>query len=341
MPHNYSKIYEDLKTEGFIPDDISLISKGKNSRSFLVVRENKKFLFKYFKNNDFIKRNRLKAELNFLNLMIKEGFKNVPIPIKFNIEKNFILLSWLDGKNINEINKSHIEKLIFFIIELQSLRNSTLINTIDNASEACFNLNDHIKIVSFRLNLLEKRLGYLKFLPSEIYEKFKKFVSLINYDFKKISLEINNKYNNLLFLKLNSRQKILSQSDIGFHNIFINNNNELLFFDFEYAGWDDCFKMIADLVLQPEGCLDYRFFQISKPLLNKYLRTFEDKERLKKTIFLYRIKWTCILLNTFLYGEKQKRKIGLDFLTLEKAINYFNNSENKARHFVEFLNVNY
>ena len=341
MSYNYKNIYEDLGSEGFKPDDISLISKGKNSRSFMVIKDNKKFLFKYFKKNDFIKRNRLKAELNFLNLMIKGGFKNVPVPIKFKVEKNWILLSWLDGKSIERVNKSHIKKLILFINDLQSLRKNELINTIDNASEACFNLNDHIKTVSFRLNLLENRLNYLQFLPSDLYQKLQELISLMVYEFKKISLEIKSKCNNLLFLKLNYHQKILSQSDIGFHNIFINNNDNLLFFDFEYAGWDDCFKMIADLVLQPEGCLDYEFFKISKPLLNKYLKTFLDKERLKKTISLYRIKWTCILLNNFFYDETIDRKIDLDVLTLEKALNYFNNSEKKARDFFEFLNVNY
>ena len=54
----------------------------------------------------------------------------------------------------------------------------------------------------------------------------------MKHEFKKISLEINTKDKNLLFLKLNFKQKILSQSDIGFHNIFINNSDELLFFDF-------------------------------------------------------------------------------------------------------------
>ncbi len=88
MSFNYSTIYEDLGSEGYKPDAISLISKGKNSRSFLVVNDNEKYLLKYFKDNDIIKRNRLKAELNFLNLMIKGGFKNVPIPIKFNIKRN-------------------------------------------------------------------------------------------------------------------------------------------------------------------------------------------------------------------------------------------------------------
>ncbi len=40
MPHNYSKIYEDLETEGFIPDDISLISKGKKFISLWRWRNN-------------------------------------------------------------------------------------------------------------------------------------------------------------------------------------------------------------------------------------------------------------------------------------------------------------
>ena len=70
-------------------------------------------------------------------------------------------------------------------------------------------------------------------------------------------------------------QEGLSQSDIGFHNIFEDKNNNLLFFDFEYTGWDDSFKMISDIVLQPDYKIKNEFFYLLDGLLSNFI--FSEK----------------------------------------------------------------
>lgn len=341
MFFDLSNVYLELESVGYKPDNVYSISKGKNSRSFLVIKDNKNFIFKFFRSDDFIKRDRLKAELSFLNLMIKEGFNNVPVPIKFNLDRKWILLSWLNGKSILKIDASHIKKLVFFINDLQRLKNSKNIHTISNASEACFLVNDHIKSISQRLYILKKKLLYLKFISSNEYIRLKNLISLLDKELAKIIEEINKNNKKILFLELSNSQRILSQSDIGFHNIFLSKNNDLLFFDFEYAGWDDCFKLTSDLILQPEGCLSCEFFDLSKPLLNNFLINFEDKQRLKITLFLYRIKWSCILLNYFVYLNEEKYNNSFSSNIISKAENYLASSKENIKKFKDFLNINY
>ena len=54
---------------------------------------------------------------------------------------------------------------------------------------------------------------------------------------------------------------ILSPSDFGFHNILSHHNN-LYYIDFEYAGWDDPYKLIADFILNPDYKIPIKYQNI-------------------------------------------------------------------------------
>ena len=43
-----------------------------------------------------------------------------------------------------------------------------------------------------------------------------------------------------------AHEKTVSPSDFGFHNCLRNLDGNLIFFDFEYFGWDDPVKLISD-----------------------------------------------------------------------------------------------
>ena len=93
-----------------------------------------------------------------------------------------------------------------------------------------------------------------------------------------------------------SNHKILSQSDIGFHNI-LKNNNKLYFIDFEYAGWDSPMKLYSDFILQPSG------YYIKKPvifftkILREIIYTRHIKDELYEYLLLYRLRWILIKMN--------------------------------------------
>ena len=47
-------------------------------------------------------------------------------------------------------------------------------------------------------------------------------------------------------------ERCLSPGDFGFHNALARPSGEICFLDFEYAGWDDPAKMIANFFCMPE-----------------------------------------------------------------------------------------
>ena len=112
---------------------------------------------------------------------------------------------------------------------------------------------------------------------------------------------------------------ILSQSDIGFHNV-IKSRGKLYFFDFEYAGWDDPYKQYTDLVIQPENVLD---LNQSKKLLNRFALILNKEINLnilKEYIYLYRLKWTIIILKKLNFNIEKINKEEV----FSKACSYYN-----------------
>ena len=101
--------------------------------------------------------------------------------------------------------------------------------------------------------------------------------------------------------KLDKLDRCISPSDFGFHNALENNNKEIYFFDFEYAGWDDPVKLIGDFFCQPQVPVPLKYFQ---EFSNTVLDYSKNKEyliaRAKASFPLFQIKWCCILLNEFL-----------------------------------------
>ena len=100
---------------------------------------------------------------------------------------------------------------------------------------------------------------------------------------------------------LPSSRRILSPSDMGFHNAVRRRSGELVFLDFEYFGWDDPVKLVADFMLHPGMSLGARHrqkFHDGAVLALNVDPTFQD--RLNILYPLYALRWVMIILNEFL-----------------------------------------
>ena len=139
-----------------------------------------------------------------------------------------------------------------------------------------------------------------------------------------------------------SKDKILSQSDIGFHNIFKDQSNNLLFFDFEYAGWDHTLKMISDIILQPDNRMQPRYFYLLDRMINRYIVNINDQNKLCLVCMIYRIKWTCIILNN-IFKKPYDNKFFLNQIDelIKKANQYYEESDLQEKSFISFLKENY
>ena len=127
------------------------------------------------------------------------------------------------------------------------------------------------------------------FLMTELDEEYKNLAkrTYISSDFNK---------------ELKPDEKIISPSDFGLHNAKLGKDGKLAFFDFEYAGWDDPAKTIADFFTQPAfpppmnqlpSCFPLLVDILSPQNMDKLLR------RLPIVFQIIRLKWSFILLNDY------------------------------------------
>jgi len=86
--------------------------------------------------------------------------------------------------------------------------------------------------------------------------------------------------------------RCVSPSDFGFHNA-IRTPQGIKFFDFEFAGWDDPVKAVADFDLQPRVPLSGRARALSEalPQWSNGLA-----ERYDVLLPILNLKWACIIL---------------------------------------------
>ena len=218
---NKNHVIKSLKNQGIFVDDLKKISAGLNSQSFYIKIKNEKRILKLYPSNDPLKRDRLGNELSFLQFLKNSNIKNVPYPIFWDKSKGWMILSWLEGRPLKIIKSEHIKLLVNFILELDNLKYKNDAKNLKNASEACFDIDSHIN--STRERFLSIRIFLKDFNFSEVrhFNYFTKFIQYIDDEIKKIkSNYINSSLNQELSKKLNLNKKILSQSDVGFHNIF-------------------------------------------------------------------------------------------------------------------------
>ncbi len=292
-------------------ESFSQLNFGINSIAWKVKSKEKFYFLKCYKSNRYDKRDRIGAESNFLQLMQLGKIKNVPQIIKEDKKHNWILLNWIEGEKVVNPSQKDWVLMVEFINRLQDLRNLEFSKKILNASEACFEIMDHFNLIKKRLNILIKQIKNQEINNSIIYW----LENEVNSSLENCPFNINK------FLKQKEIcekriQRVLSPSDIGFHNV-IKKDNYLFFHDFEYAGWDDPYKLLVDLLIQPENITGQ---EVSNYLIKSFIDNFKIPDNigyLKIFITLYRVKWICIILKKLNHNNENN-----DFL-LKKSIDYF------------------
>ncbi len=300
-----------LAEKSIMIESFSEINFGINSYAWKIKTREKFYFLKCYKSNEYDKRDRLLSEFNFLKLLELGGFKNVPHIVNFDNNDRWILLDWIEGIKVQSPTKKDWLMMVDFIIQIQNLRNLKWSKKILNASEACFEIMDHFCLIKKRLNKLINELKNQSINPS--------IISWLEND-------VNSSLENCLLdikelLKKNQSskyliKKILSPSDVGFHNV-IKKNQALFFHDFEYAGWDDPHKLLVDLIIQPENVTSIEIAQLLIDSFTDSLKVSNNISDLRILIRLYRVKWVCIILKKINLNSDNHDKL------FKKSLDYF------------------
>lgn len=173
------------------------------------------------------------------------------------------------------------------------------------AVDASLSLDDHLRVVADRIARLQ-RTARQPHQPPELAE-ITEAVSDALERIRSVILEQAARRAWSLSDRLPPQGWLLSPSDVGYHNCLVGSHG-VWFVDFEYAGWDDPAKAIADFVTQPD-------YDVPPSLIAVLAQAVApaDSEPLEARASLvaplHRLKWTCIVLNDFVADVDTARAV--------------------------------
>jgi hypothetical protein len=298
---------------------------GGNSKVFHVrCAHEVEYAVKFYFRNPADGRDRLSTEYSALSFLWDNGVRCVPRPLIADRNHYLAVYEYIRGVDAlaQPVSVKDIAEAARFARELHRLTRHDSAAQFAPASEACFSVDDLIKSIQARLRRLSSAEGPAAtelhaFLANEFTAAFVVLDAWLTDHLGKAGR----------VQQLERARRTLSPSDFGFHNAR-RRDGQLVFFDFEYFGWDDPAKMIADFLLHPAMNLP----DALKPLVVEEIGTvFADDsglpERLSFLYPLFGLKWCTIMLNEFVPRDLSRRQFadkapeGVRTRQLEKARN--------------------
>lgn len=232
------------------------------------LKSHKNKIEKHYSDNE-----RFKREKYFYS---KFKNKNCNIPKLLSITNKKILFKKYKFKKLNS-QKIFFNALLDFLIKTNKEKKYDLYS------------KEYLRSYNSLFNEVQKR--FLKISKIKIEKKYSLKMKLIKSYIKKTLQESPSS------AKLAKCKKIISQSDIGFHNCSMQ-NNKVFFYDFEYAGLDHPIKLICDVYYQPEKKINKKYML---KFIEKLEKNFKFKIPKNLSVFekLLKIKMMLIILNIF------------------------------------------
>jgi thiamine kinase-like enzyme len=286
-------------------------------------------------------RDRLEVEFSGLQFLWENGVRCIPKPIGADRDYRCAIYEYIDGEKVisQEITDSDIDYVVAFLTRLKKLTMARGSKCLPPASEACFSVRDIVKTIDLRLNRLlssqnieAQYIELHEFLKTELLPSFVGITKWCKSYLKKSKMSF--------ISKLAFKERTLSPSDFGFHNTIRRNNDQIVFIDFEYFGWDDPAKMISDFLLHPAMVLQNN---LKQRFIINIINHFEDSNHLKRRIEiiypLLGLNWCLILLNEFI-PEHFLRRHFASKNTINKS-ELLKNQLIKSRHLFRTVVINY
>jgi hypothetical protein len=269
-----------------------------NNRVFRVSSQPPALLKWYFAHPDD-RRDRFGAEWALTRFAWRRGLRTLPQPLAADPPSRLALYSLLPGQPLTAVTEDAVRQAAAFVRALNADRAGDEAASLPFASEACFSVGEHLRLVEARLDRLAGLEGgsgardvARTFVREQVMPAARETLGTIR-------ARAGEDAGRLLGLE----ERIISPSDFGFHNA-IEAGGTIRFFDFEYAGWDDPAKMACDFFCQPRQPVPLA----SWPLFTKAAGLSEaDVRRAGLLLPAYRLKWCCILLNDFLPEGRARR----------------------------------
>lgn len=220
-------------------------------------------------------RDRLDAECRFLVYAAEVAPGRVPRLLARDDQARLAIHQFVDGSKPAAVGPAEVEQAADFV---RALNTDGAAPDLPEAAEAAFTLPEHVARVEARLARLD---------------------AVTDPEARALAAELRAYWDGvrtrLAGEDLPPARRVVSPSDFGFHNALVGADGNVVFLDFEYAGWDDAAKLANDFFLQPA-------VPVSRGLMPSFLRraVLGNERRILVLRPLFALRWCCILLNCFL-----------------------------------------
>ena len=277
---------------------------GRNSRIYKVRCREQRFALKQYPSRAVDPRDRLGTEVSALQLMQRYGIEVIPRVMAVDRQRNFVLLSWIDGALVDKVGDTDIDAAATFLSLVHALRYVPEAAKQPSAAEACLSGREVERQLRARRALLERLGAEEPDLGSFLAQAFAP--ACAHY---MAEAQAHMSAHGLDFVtELAQEKRSLVPADFGFHNSLRRGDGSLAYVDFEYFGWDDPVKLTADILLHPGvplgGAQQRRFRDAAERL---YGEDASFVVRLEALLPLFGLRWILILLNEFLPERWQRR----------------------------------
>ena len=315
---------------------------GRNSRVFkLDCGGPVPYVGKVYFSDGIDRRDRLDAEFRGLQFLWDNCLTCIPRPIAADKKSGCAAYEFIDGHALTaqNITQEDIATAVQFLTALKGIKRRKGSDSLPIASEACFSAQAIIDNLNHRLDGLsaldEEQPPYpllKEFLADRLAPAIENIGSWCRARYLESGLAFDS--------EIAKQQRTLSSSDFGFHNALRRQDGSLVFLDFEYFGWDDPAKMIADFLLHPAMPLTDN---LRKSFVSDILGRFQDQPelatRLRILYPLFGLKWCLIFLNEFMPKDLARRSFASpDRLNLSQLQS---KQLNKAKRFLDNIQSNY
>jgi phosphotransferase family enzyme len=280
---------------------------GRNSRVYaLVCEDSTRYAAKLYFRDVSDDRDRLSVEFSALQFLLDNGVYCVPRPITKDSQYGCGIYEYVRGGKMppEAVSRSDIDEAVQFLTVIDRLKSRAGSENLPAAAEAFFSAQgivDNVAQRLERLSFVENASGPLRsFLADEFAPAFREIAAWSTSSIERARRSV--------FAELPWEERTLSPSDFGFHNALRRETRGIVFLDFEYFGWDDPAKMLADFLLHPAMKLSQelkRRFAVG--IFNGFAHHPHLAARAESLYPLFGLKWCLILLNEFIPEHRLRR----------------------------------
>ena len=277
-----------------LPRSVLKLGGRANSRVYRVECEDYNYALKWYPDLARDPRKRLLTEKQVCEFLRAQGVDNVLQVADTAPFLNLGLFHWINGDAVTSVRDPDIRQALQFVEALHASRRGKTASQLPKASEACLSIDDILSQIEQRRSRI---LGEGD-PPAELRDFFSSEFNIVYQEYvvaQEAAISEMRRSGTL-----SASRQTLSPSDFGFHNSLRQADGVLSWLDFEYFGWDDPVKLIADFLWHPGHSLSV---SQRKAWLAGCLRIFSDDEqfpdRLKTCFPLYGLRWSLIMLNVF------------------------------------------